>query len=135
MRNLKSLLLVSALSIAACANSGYVLTPSSDVPAGVGSVKVNQGANGNSEIHLEVRHLAPAARVAPGATTWVVWTRAVSGNPVAQNAGALLLNDAEGHLDTVSPLHAFQIFLTAEPSAQVNAPTGKPQFLTDIGMN
>lgn len=134
MRQMNRLFFLAATaSLAACSSSGYALTPTSEIPAAVGTVKTSEGENGNTRIHLEVRHLAAAARVAPGATTWVVWTRAMTGNPVPQNAGALQLVNEEGHLDTISPLHAFQIFLTAEASAQVSAPTGKEMLLTNVG--
>lgn len=99
------------------------MSSSDDTPAAQGTVKASPTKNDNTMLEVEVRHLAPPGRVAPGATTYVVWVRA-AGQDTPQNLGALRVDkDLRGSLQSVTPLRSFDVFITAEPSPTTMAPT------------
>ena len=105
------------------------LRVSEDLPAAVGKVTVEPGEMGNRQLQIAVKHLAPASRVKPGASTYVVWLqpRAAGGNPV--NLGALQVNeDLEGQFNTTTTFSDFDIFITAEARPNVTEPS-EPQML------
>src|SRR5205823_6370287 len=58
------------------------------VPASEGTVKATAGANGNTQLAVQVRHLAPPGKVAADATVYVVWIRPL--DAALQNVGALI---------------------------------------------
>ena len=105
------------------AESGTVrMTGSQDVPSAQGLVKATPTDDDNTRLLVEVKHLAEPEGVTPGATTYVVWAR--TGTQVPQNLGALRVDrDLKGTLSTVTALRTFDVFVTAEPSALVAAPT------------
>lgn len=107
------------------------MTSGSSVPAASGTVRATEGDNGNTNIAVRVYHLAPASRVAPDATVYVVWVQPSRGR--LQNVGALTLNDKlEGTLDTVTPHSRFRLTVTPEPSAMVAQPTNEPVFAANV---
>ncbi|MBK8792714.1 MAG: hypothetical protein IPN59_06060 [Holophaga sp.] len=103
----------------------------SDVPASQGTVKATEGKNGNTNVSVRVKHLAPPSKVAPDTTVYVVWLKAMNGE--LQNMGALTLNDnLEGSLDTVTPHSRFNISVTPEASGQVAQPSHEPVFTSEV---
>lgn len=101
------------------------------VPASQGTVKATLGDNGNTNVALRVKHLAPPSKIAPEATVYVVWIQPLDGTK--QNVGALTLNDdLEGSLDTLTPHKRFQISVTPEPSGLVAQPTHDPVFTYEV---
>ncbi|MFN7957088.1 MAG: anti-sigma factor [Holophagaceae bacterium] len=106
----------------------------SDIPAGQGTVKVTSGDNGNSNVSIRVKHLAPPSKIAADSTVYVVWFRPVDGD--SQNVGALILNsDLEGSLDTLTPHRRFRITVTPEPNGQAASPTNEPVFTYHVESN
>ena len=100
------------------------MSVSPDIPAAEGKVKFGNGDNGNTTIYLSVKYLADPQKLQPPASTYVAWVSESKGSP-AQNIGALKVdNHHKGTLKTLTPLRAFQLFVTAEASSQVQAPTG-----------
>jgi hypothetical protein len=80
---------------------------------------------------LKVKHLAPASKVSPEATVYIVWVRP-RGGP-AQNVGAMDLNsNLEGSMETTTPHHRFTVLVTAEPGPQVAQPTTAPVFTSEV---
>jgi hypothetical protein len=126
-----------ALVLLALVSSGCVssqLTPmraAQAVPAAEGQVTTAPADNGNLALIVTVQHLARPDRVAPGATTYVVWLQP-SEQPT-QNIGALEV-DAElrGRLSTKTAHHDFTLFITAEQFPEVAAPTGVEVFRTTV---
>jgi len=122
---------VALLGLAACSHepSGpqpVTLAASDKVPAAQGEFVLAQSADGNTKIHLAVEHMAPASRVASGATTYVVWVKPLASDGKPQNVGALQVNqDLQGTLDSVTPLKSFEVFVTPEASASVQQPSGQ----------
>ncbi len=102
------------------------MTSASSSPAAQGSVHVNPAANGNTDVLVEVKHLAPPGKTEQGAMTYVVWAQPRGEGSVAQNIGALKVDaDLHGSLRTITPLKEFELFVTAEPSAEAQEPTGE----------
>lgn len=101
------------------------------VPASRGTVDATEGANGNTMLSIHVEHLASPQRMAPEATTYVVWI--LPRNAARQNVGALTLDDnLEGHLDTVTPYRQFLVSITPESSGMAERPTNAPVFTADV---
>lgn len=118
----------SSSALSACGGSTAPtvrMVSSQSVPAASGTVKASRAANGNTAIEIEVRHLAQPHALQPSATTYVVWARPSAGAR-PQNLGALRVDqNLRGTLSTVTPLESFDVFITAEPSATVMAPTSE----------
>lgn len=94
------------------------------IPAAQGEVRASKSENNNTVIEVNVRHLALPERVSPGANTYVVWARPEGASGV-QNLGALRVSaDLSGSLRAVTAFRQFELFITAEPSAQVMRPSG-----------
>ena len=107
------------------------MTSASDVPEGEGTVKATLGDNGNTNLYVRVKHLAPAYKVHPDATVYIVWIQR-PGEPI-QNIGALTLtNNLEGSLNTETPYRRFSILITPEPNRQVEQPTHEPVFKSEV---
>ncbi|HVR18497.1 MAG TPA: hypothetical protein VMS65_02335, partial [Polyangiaceae bacterium] len=56
-----------------CSKNEQMMVASGETPAAEGKVTTDEGDNGNTAARVEVKHLAPPSRVAPDATTYVVW--------------------------------------------------------------
>jgi hypothetical protein len=105
------------------------LQPVGEARAAKGELKIKEGDNGNTALSVNVKYLAPPEKIAPNATTYVVWAKPRTGDMRPQNLGALRVNDdREGSLETVTPLKNFEVIVTPEPSTTVSAPTHSPVF-------
>ena len=120
---------VSAFPFACAAPTAMQSGPG--VPASQGTVNVTEADNGNTNVDVRVKHLAPAHKMASDSTVYVVWLHAPQGG--TQNLGALTLNDnLEGRLEALTPHRRFVLTVTPEPSAQATMPTHAPVFTTNI---
>ncbi|HWU86016.1 MAG TPA: hypothetical protein VN253_02025 [Kofleriaceae bacterium] len=122
-------MLCLGLGLAACSRTRppkpFPFELSSITPAATGEVAVTAGPNGNTKLAIEVKHLAPPARVKQGAMVYVVWATELASQATAQNLGALRVDaNLEGKLTTVTPLHNFDLHITPEPSPTVEVPSG-----------
>lgn len=107
------------------------MTSGSEVPASQGTVEASDEDNGNTNIAVKVKHLAPPSKVAADATIYVVWVR--PRNAGIQNVGALSLNeDLEGTLNAVTPHRRFSLLVTPEASARVSQPTHAAVFTSEV---
>lgn len=137
MRNLMMAVLAAALPLSGCAMmgtggtaGGHSMTVSPAMPSAEGMVRLGPTTNDNTSIDLTVEHLAKPERLTPPASVYVVWTKPAEAEE-AQNIGALKVDEElTGRLTTVSPLHSFELFVTAEPNAQVTEPSGDPLLWT-----
>jgi hypothetical protein len=108
------------------------MTTSNDVPGAQGTIKSSRGQNGNTALEVEVKHLAAPERVEAGATTYIVWGRAL-GQGMSQNLGALRVDsDLRGTLKTVTPMRSFDVFITAEASPTVMSPTNTQLLMVSV---
>ena len=106
-----------------------MLGSSPQIPAAQGKVRLHNTNNGNVEIKLSVRHLALPSRISPGAEVFVVWARGLAPGTEAQNLGALKVDkNLNGKLTAVTPMSAFDLFITCEQS-QTAAFPATPELL------
>jgi hypothetical protein len=130
---ISTLAVAAAVALAACGpGTRQVQFDGSDRnPAARGEVKAKLTDNGNTQFDVKVEHLAEPNRVAPNATTYVVWIRPAGADQgLAQNAGALRVDDKlTGTLTGITPYKNFDVFITAEPQAATGNPAG-PEVLT-----
>lgn len=127
------LLAVPLCLVTACgASQTSKLHTVTGAPAAVGNVETSQGANGNTEVKVEVEHLAPPENVASGASVYVVWAKPRS-DEAPRNLGALKVDEnRKGKLETKTPLKQFEILVTPEASPQVTQPTAEPVMKASV---
>jgi hypothetical protein len=107
--------------------SDVKLTADPSVPAAAGKAHVSKDKNGNLRLKIEVTHLAKPGALTPAKETYVVWTQSRGKEP--QNQGVLKVNDhLEGQFESTVSNQDFDVFITAEDSATVSAPS-QPQLL------
>jgi hypothetical protein len=117
-------LLLSGLLAATCEAATFQLGSSSKIPAAEGKVKLRQTSNGNVEIQLSVKHLAPPERIEATSAVFVVWVRGLDDGAAPQNLGALRVNkNLSGKFKSVTSLRSFDLFITCEGTQTVTAPT------------
>ena len=133
-----ALLAVLLLTGAVAAASAAVTLPlgsSSEIPAAAGHVRLKHTKNGNVEIKLEVKHLAPAGRITPGANVFVVWARGLAPGAEAQNLGALKTDkNLNGRLTAGTAMSSFDLFITCEQAQTATYPAA-PELLPLHYMN
>ena len=139
-RRILAVVVASALLGIACVHEGsdapqpVAMTASDKVPAASGQFEVSKAGNGNTALHVAVSNMAPPQKVAAGATTYVVWVRPLAPDGHAQNIGALRIDgNLQGALDSVTPLHAFDVFVTPEQSPAAEAPRGQALLWGRVG--
>ena len=127
-----SALLAVTLAMSGCSMLGIGegeairLSSTPTLPAVAGHVKFSATKNDNTRITLTVKHLPQPEKLTPPASQYVVWTRAAK-YETAQNIGALVVDkNLNGKLETETPLHTFELFITAEASGQIQQPYGEP---------
>jgi hypothetical protein len=135
MKRLALAVVLPLIAVAAGTQIGCSTTKamvsSESVPASQGTVKVSEGDNGGTKIDINVKHLAPPAKVAADAKVYVVWIQ--PRNSPQQSLGTMTLNDnLEGRLEATTPHRNFLVNVTPEPSGQVVAPTHEPVFTSDV---
>ena len=114
---------------AARASVTYELGASSVIPAAQGKVRLHKTKNGNIEVKLAVKHLAPPGRIIPGSDVFVVWVRGLAVGSEAQNLGALKVDSKlNGNITAVTALSSFDLFITCEQSQTATLPA-TPELL------
>jgi hypothetical protein len=93
-----------------------------------GEVRFRLLPNDDIAIDLSIKHLRDPQRLEPPAWAYVAWIRSSQESPPL-NLGTLTVSkDSSGELKTVTQLHAFDLFVTAEPAGTVEQPSGEPLF-------
>jgi hypothetical protein len=88
----------------------------------MGDVDVSKDKNGNAVVTLRVEHLAKPTMLTPPSTMYVVWFQQHGSDP--ENQGILKVgDDLRGQLRTTTPLHSFDIFVTAETDPTTRTPS------------
>jgi hypothetical protein len=113
-----------------------VMTGNPKVPGAQGNAKMTTTDDGNTQINLDVKHLAAPDKIEDGATVFVVWVQGnMSNDMTPQNLGALKLDSNEhGTLTAVTSMRSFDLYITAEPSPTATAPTGDQLLRTNVEM-
>lgn len=92
------------------------------LPAAQGKVQVATEKDGNHEVKVEVKHMAPPERIYEGTSTYVVWLKAENGE--FQNVGSLNVDkDLNGKLETKTPFSNFNVLVTAEETNAATTPS------------
>lgn len=100
-------------------------------PSAMGDVDLSKDKNGNTNVSLRVEHLAKPTLLTPPANLYVVWFQEPGSDP--ENEGQLQVgNDLRGQLKTTTPLHNFDIFVTAESDPTVKTPSNQVVLRTTI---
>lgn len=123
-----------ALALTAC--SGVQKTPlmtTSQNPAAQGQVETKRTDNKNTEVNLQVQHMAPPQKVVGDATVYVVWAQPLNPDAPPQNMGSLVIDkDRKGSLRTVTPHERFELLVTPEAKGTVDRPTNDPVMKAKI---
>ncbi len=91
-------------------------------PSAMGDIDLGHDKNGNTIVNVRVEHLAKPSMLTPPSTMYVVWFQQPGSDP--ENEGQLLVgNDLRGQLRTTTPLHNFDVFVTAETDPTVKTPS------------
>jgi len=101
------------------------------VPAAKGVIHTSHDNNGNTKVDLSVQYLAGPGSLTPAKAAYVVWIEGTGEAP--QSKGELKIDKGRsGNLSFVTPLKRFDVFVTAEESAQVSSPTGERLLSANI---
>ncbi len=119
-----------ALVVFAGCSSTVAMTPATTVPFAKGEIDPSFEDNGNGSMTLAVEHLGEPAKLASGATTYVVWIQPEKDDATWQNVGALKVDSEYSGEHTFSTTFPeFKVSVTAEQAADVLKPEG-PVVLT-----
>lgn len=125
-----TLLAIALFATAGC-HKTHAMSASAAVPASEGTVRATEGADGNTDVTLWVKHLATPSKVQPDATVYVVWFQPRSG--VAQNVGAMAVDDnLDGRFDGSTAHRQFAVTVTPEPHGEVATPSHASVFSTQV---
>jgi hypothetical protein len=123
--------LLSTLAFGACATESgthgrnqetWSLRSDAAAPDAQGKVQVAMDEKGNHDLKVEVKHMAPAAAVVPGTSTYVVWIKPENGIP--QNMGVLSPDkDQNAKLETKTSFTSFTVVVTAESTSEPTVPS------------
>jgi hypothetical protein len=92
-------------------------------PTAQGKIATETDRNGNTRIHVEVKHMASPAALSPSKQTYVAWVQLRGQSP--EPLGVLRVNeDLQGSLDASTPQKDFDILITAEDNPAPTAPSG-----------
>lgn len=126
MRSFSWLALSSLL--AACGGPmNYERQGTSDAPGADARIEAEVSADQRqTQVNVEIEHLAPPGRVGEGAASYVAWYRRDAGE-TWRRIGALSYDSEErkGTLNGSVPEVSFDLQVTAEPAANVAAPSSE----------
>lgn len=119
--------LLSALLLATPVACKTTVQAPTEAPA-LGSdatIVASKNKTGNYAVSIDIRNLAPADRLDPEATTFVVWL--VTQGATAVRAGVLAYDegDRRGALEATSPNSSFNVLVTLEKEPNPAGPNGK----------
>lgn len=99
------------------------LTNTGTTPAAEGKVTSSNDRNGNTDLDVQVKHMATPQSLTPARTAYVVWVQARGKDP--ELLGVLRVNeDLEGSLKATTPYKDFDILISAEDNPKPELPSG-----------
>ena len=117
-------LVVSCLICVALAGDVPLIADPS-VPAAAGNIDYLHDKNHNIKYHIDTKHLARPNSLTPAKQVYVVWIQPRGKDPM--NAGELRVDDKlNGSFRGTTPFQTFDVFITAEDSANAEHPSGPP---------
>jgi len=123
---------IALVSLSSCARK-MNFAVSQLQPAAEGKVKLKKDDNNNTSINVSIANLAPAERLTPPRSLYVVWM--VTNDNQTKNIGQLksstgfLSKKLKASLSTVTPLAPSRFFITAEDDGSTQYP-GVPVILS-----
>jgi hypothetical protein len=98
------------------------LTNTGLTPAAQGKVVSSNDRNGNTEVEVQVKHVASPHSLTPPRQSYLVWVQPRGMQP--QLLGALRINDdLEGSLKATTTYKDFDVLITAEDNMKPEAPS------------
>lgn len=98
------------------------LTSTGMTPAAQGKVITSNDRNGNTEVEVQVKHVASPHSLTPARQGYVVWVQPRGMQP--QMLGTLRINeDLEGSLKATTTYKDFDVLITAEDNLKPEAPS------------
>jgi hypothetical protein len=98
------------------------LTNTGLAPAAQGKVVTSNDRNGNTEVEVQVKHVARPQSLTPPRQNYLVWVQPRGMQP--QLLGALRVNeDLEGSLKATTTFKDFDVLVTAEDNIKPEAPS------------
>jgi len=141
MNRVATVLLAGVLSLSCSSMMGnkesreLQLTGSPSLSSAQGTAKVSTTDDGNTQIDLDVKHLSPPEKVSAGATAFVVWVKDANTETAAHNLGALKVDEnLNGSMKAITSLRSFDLYVTAEPNATADQPSGEQLLRTNVEM-
>ncbi|HKW13351.1 MAG TPA: hypothetical protein VJS69_02590 [Candidatus Krumholzibacteria bacterium] len=141
MKRVVTIILAGVLSLSCSSIMGrgdaqqLRMSGTSSLPSAEGNARVSTTDNGNTQIDLDVKHLAPPERVASDATVFVVWVSDNNSAGPPHNLGALRVDkDLNGSIKAITSLRSFDLYVTAEPNATTDQPSGEHLLRTNVEM-
>lgn len=124
--------LTAALGLGACGGTTYESTGRQPALGADATVEVSSSAD-NHRVKVEVDHLPPPERLAPGMERYSVWF--VPNGRSAVLAGTLDYDEdsREGRLETVTPHRSFTVLVTAQRAELPHEPSDVVVFRQRVG--
>lgn len=123
-----SITAAAAMAAGLCGCFGPRLVRSPDLRQAEGSVSFRKTRDAETRIDLALKHLIQPEELIPPGYLYVAWVRGDAETP-ATKIGALEMDGKlNGELHVLTPLKRFDLFVTAESSADSDSPTGLPLF-------
>lgn len=98
------------------------LTNTGLTPAAEGKVVTSTDRNGNTEVEVQVKHVARPQSLTPPRQSYLVWVQPRGMQP--QLLGALRVNeDLEGSLKATTTYKDFDVLVTAEDNLKTETPS------------
>jgi hypothetical protein len=116
-------LVLGSVAITGCGGgSSYSVIGTPRAPDADGTITVEAIEGGNRLVKIRLQHVPPPARLGTGLTTFCVWFTANGQAPV--KAGLLAFDEGSrtANLMATTPLHNFQLRITAERTTDVASP-------------
>jgi len=112
----------SLLATPGCGGSSYETTGEPPLAGAEARFEIDEITGDNAMVRVRADHLAPPERMRSGSEAYVVWFVGPGG---ATMAGRLDYDEGErsGEMRATSPHESFTVRVTAEPNANVAAPS------------
>jgi len=121
-RNIKTFVLLAFVLAATAWGREDRLTNTGFAPAAEGKILTSNDRNGNTEVEVQVKHMATPQSLTPARQAYLVWVQPRGKD--AELLGALRVNgDLEGSLKATTPYKAFDVVITAEDNLKPEMPS------------
>jgi len=112
-RTAELLILSTALLIPAC-HRWQQIRGTSVLPTSIGEVRAVATPDDQTQVTLTVYNLPKPQFVSSDATAYLVWVRPNEASGQPQRLGQLTVDGDAGNLQAVTPLHEFELVVTAQ---------------------